>query len=164
MKEASDSMCVNRNRNIVNDQSNANYSEENEITYSTDVSKSNFCNYNNAYILARGNISIIGQNLKTEVAFKNCATFLKYIPKIDGETINNAEDLDLVMPIYSQTRQVVYGFILKMKQIILIIVLRGNDAFKFFKHKAKLLENTVADGTNGVLKNPATAVSLKYLK
>ena len=82
MREASDSMCVNRNWNIVNDQSNANYSEENEIAYSTEVSKSNFCNYNNAYILASGDISIIGHNLKTEVAFKNCAPFLKYIPKI----------------------------------------------------------------------------------
>ena len=96
-------MCVNRNRNIVNDQSNANYSEENEITYSTEVSKSNFCNYNNAYILARGDIRIIGHKLKTEVAFKNCAPFLRYIPKIDGEAINNTEDLDLVMLMYIQT-------------------------------------------------------------
>ena len=38
--------------------------------------------------------------------------------------------------------------------------IEGNDAFKFFKHKA----NTVADGTNGVLKNSGIAVSLKYLK
>ena len=34
--------------------------------------------------------------------------------------------------------------------------------FKSFKYKAKLLENTVADGTNGILKNAAIAVSLKY--
>ena len=103
MKEASDSVCVNRNWNIVNDQSNANYSKKNEITYSTEVSKSNFCNYNNAYILARGDIRIIGHKLKTEVAFKNCAPFLRYIPKIDGEAINNTEDLDLVMLMYIQT-------------------------------------------------------------
>ena len=36
-----------------------------------------------------------------------------------------------------------------------------ND-FKSFKHQAKLLGNTVADGMNGILKNAATAVPLKY--
>ena len=34
---------------------------------------------------------------------------------------------------------------------------------KTFKYKAKLLENTIANGANGVLRNAAIAVSLKYL-
>ena len=48
-------MNVNR---IVNDQSNANYDVENEIIYNTEVLKSNICDYSDAYILVRGDISV----------------------------------------------------------------------------------------------------------
>ena len=51
-------------------------------------------NYNDAYILVRSDISIAGHNLVTEVAFKNCAPFTKCMIKIDGTTIDDAEDLD----------------------------------------------------------------------
>ena len=43
LNEASDSKFVTRNWNIVNDQSNANYSVGNEIIYSTEVLKSILC-------------------------------------------------------------------------------------------------------------------------
>ena len=36
-----------------------------------------------------------------QVSFENCATFTKCICKIDGTTIDDAEDLDLVMPVYN---------------------------------------------------------------
>ena len=36
-----------------------------------------------------------------QVAFKNCASFTKFITKIDETTIYDAEDLDLVMPMYN---------------------------------------------------------------
>ena len=53
------------------------------------------------------------------------------ITTIDGTTIDDAEDLDLVMPMYNLleyssnylTRQVVYAFIPKLKQLILMLVL-----------------------------------------
>ena len=36
------------------------------------------------------------------IAFKKCTPFTKYIAEIDGTTtIDDAEDLDLVMPIYN---------------------------------------------------------------
>ena len=68
--------------------------------YITEVLKSNLCVYNDAYIIVRDNITIIGHQT-TEVTFKNCAPFTKYITKIDGTTINHAEDLDLVMIMYN---------------------------------------------------------------
>ena len=34
----------------------------------------------------------------TQIAFKNCAPFTKCMTKIDGTTIDDAEDLDLVTP------------------------------------------------------------------
>ena len=37
------------------------------------------------------------------MAFKNCAPFIKFITKIDGTIIDDAEDLDLVMLMYNTT-------------------------------------------------------------
>ena len=66
MNEASDSKFVTREWNIFNDQSNANYDVGNEVL------RSNLCDYNDAYILVRGNITITGHQA-TQVAFTNCA-------------------------------------------------------------------------------------------
>ena len=49
-----------RRWSIVNDQSNANYDVENEMIRNVEVLKSNFCDYNDAYIFVRGNINVIG--------------------------------------------------------------------------------------------------------
>ena len=56
--EQNNSKFVTRKWNIVNDQSNAIYDLRNEIIYNTEVLKSNLCDYNDAYILVRGNITI----------------------------------------------------------------------------------------------------------
>ena len=87
---------MSRKWNIINDQSNASYDVGNEIIYNTEVLKYRLCDYNDAYILVKGDIGIIGHQV-TQVAFKNCAPYTKCITKIDGTTIDNAEDLDLVM-------------------------------------------------------------------
>ena len=100
LNEASDSKFVTRNWNIVSDQSNANYSIENKIIYSTEVLKSNLCDYNDAYILVKGDILIAG-NILAWVAFKTCALFIKYNTKIDETTTDNAEDLELVLPMHN---------------------------------------------------------------
>ena len=39
----------------------------------------------------------------------------------------------------------------------------NDNNFKSFKYKAKLLENTEADGVNGILNSATIAVLLKYL-
>ena len=58
LNEASDSKLVTGKWNIVNDNSKANYDAENEISYNTEVLKSNLCDYSNAYILVRGDITV----------------------------------------------------------------------------------------------------------
>ena len=68
---------------------------ENEIIYNTEVLKSNLCDYNDAYKLGRGNITIVGHNVN-EVALKNWAPFIKCIAIIDGTTIDSVADLDLL--------------------------------------------------------------------
>ena len=100
LNEANDSKFVTRKWNIVNDQSNANYDAGNETVFNTEVLKSYLCHYNDAYILVRGNITIIGHQV-TQAAFKNCAPFTKCITKIDGTTVDDAGDLDIVMPMYN---------------------------------------------------------------
>ena len=96
-----------------------------------EVIKSNLCDYNNAYILGRGDITVTA-SLQIQVAFKHCVPFTKYITKIDGTRIDDAENLDLVMPMhnlleyssnYSERKDSYYGFILKMKQLILMQIL-----------------------------------------
>ena len=58
---------------IFNDQSSANRSVENEIIHSAEIIKSNVCDYNDAYILVRGDIAIIECNAATQVPIKSCA-------------------------------------------------------------------------------------------
>ena len=74
LNEESDSKFVARKWNNVNDQSNANHTVRNEISYNTEVLRSNLCNYNDAYILVRGDFTVIAANA-TQVALKNCAPF-----------------------------------------------------------------------------------------
>ena len=99
LNEANDSKFVRRKWNIANDQSNTSYDVGNEIIYNSEVLKSNLCNCNDAHILGRGNTIMEPQ--EAQVAFKNFATFSKFITKTDGTAIDDAEDLDLVMPMYN---------------------------------------------------------------
>ena len=78
---------------IVNNQSNANYAIGNEIIYNKEVLKSNFRDYNDSYIEVRGDITVTAAPA-TQRGFKNCAPVTKCITKIDGVTIDDAEDLD----------------------------------------------------------------------
>ena len=100
LNEANDSKFVTRKWNIVNHNSKTNYDVANEITYNTEDLKSNLCDYNDAYILFRGNITFIGHQV-TQVVFKNCAPFTKCITKIDQTTIDDTVDLDLVILMYN---------------------------------------------------------------
>ena len=131
LNRTNDSKFVTGKRNIVNDQSYANYDVGNEIIYNTEVLKFNLCDYNDAYILVIGGITVKVAGA-TQVAFKNCALFTKCITKIDGPTTDNAEVLDLVMPMYnliefSSSHSETTGnlwFYLKLNQLILMIILK----------------------------------------
>ena len=101
MNEANDSKFATRKWDIVNDNSKTNYGVKNyEITYDIEVLKPSFYDYNDPYILVRGDISFVGRGI-TQVAFKNCVLFTKCITKTDGTTIDDAENLDLIMPMYN---------------------------------------------------------------
>ena len=82
LNEPSDPNFVASKWKTSNDQSNANYCEENEIIYSTAVLKFNLYNYNDAYILVRADISVIGRNALSQVAIKNCAPIISVSQKL----------------------------------------------------------------------------------
>ena len=71
LNQPHDSKFVTRKWNIVNDNSKANYDATNGITNNTVVLKYNFCDYNDAYILVKGDITVVDAPA-TWVAFKNC--------------------------------------------------------------------------------------------
>ena len=48
----------------------------NEIIYHAELLKSVLCDYNNAYILVRGSVTVIGNNV-IQAALKNCALFVQ---------------------------------------------------------------------------------------
>ena len=86
LNEENDSKFVTRKWTIVSNNSKRNYDVGSEIIYHTDVLKSNLCDYNDIYILVRGNITFTGHQA-TQVAFKNCAQFTEFITKVDEATM-----------------------------------------------------------------------------
>ena len=65
--------------------------------------RSDLCNFNDAYVVKETIAVPEPNNAKRNkiVAFKNNATFINFISKINGVQIDNAEDLDVVMPTYN---------------------------------------------------------------
>ena len=64
---------------------------------------SSLCDYSDAYILVKGNISLnntaaaAANNTSKKVIFKNCAPFTNCISQISNTQIDNAEYIDIVM-------------------------------------------------------------------
>ena len=88
----------------VYDQSGGNYNVNKEIRTKTSMQRSNLCDFNDAYIIVKGTITDTNPDnaeRNKPVTFKNNAPFINWISKINGVKINNAEDLDVVMPMYN---------------------------------------------------------------
>ena len=88
----------------VYDQSEKNYSSNKEIRIKTSMLRSDLCDFSDAYIIVKGDITVTNPNnakRNKAVAFKNNAPFINCISKINGVKIDNAEDLDVVMPMYN---------------------------------------------------------------
>ena len=66
--------------------------------------RSDLWDYSDTYILVKGKITVTNPNNNAydkKLALKNNAPFISCISKINGELIENAEDLDIVMPMYN---------------------------------------------------------------
>ena len=88
----------------VYDQSGGNYNVNKEIRIKTSMLRSDLCNYSNTYVVVKGIIAIVrpngnGRKRNKGLHLKQC-TIHQLISKINGVKIDNAEDLDVVMPMY----------------------------------------------------------------
>ena len=66
--------------------------------------RSDFFDYSDAYIVVKGNITVTNLDndaYDKKLAFKNNAPFTRCISKINNTLIENAEDLNVVMPMYN---------------------------------------------------------------
>ena len=86
----------------VYDQSGGHQNVTNEIGIKTSMQRSDLCDYFDAYIIVKGDITLEGDNdankQNKNLEFENNAQFINGILKINGVKIDNAEDLDVAMP------------------------------------------------------------------
>ena len=88
------------------------YNENKSIRFKTPMLRSNLCDYSDAYILVKGTITVTARGVNNNtnnirdkrnrpVILKNNAPFVSCITRINGELIEDADDIDIVMPIYN---------------------------------------------------------------
>ena len=134
--------------------------------------RSNLSDYADSYILVKGTITITGEGDnagKTQaderdkgVTFKNCAPFTKCISRINNTDIDNAHDIDIVMPIYdsieySDNYSKTSGSLWQYYKDIPNDNLARSESFKY---KVKITEKTP---NNANTKDVEIIVPLKYL-
>ena len=79
-----------------------------DYKFKTAMLKSSSCDYSDACILVKGTITVNNtaaagadaNNTNKKVIFKNCAPFTNCISEINNAQVDNAEDTDIVMPMY----------------------------------------------------------------
>ena len=95
----------------IKDQSREVYNVNSDIRFKTTMLKSGLCDYSDAYILAKGRITITGARADAaarqtnerdkRVIFKNFAPFINCKSKISNTEMHNTEDIDILMPMYN---------------------------------------------------------------
>ena len=141
--------------------------------------RSSLCDYSDAYILVKGNISVNNtaaagaaeNNTNKKVIFKNCAPFTNCISKINNTQIDNAEYIDIVMPMYnlieysdnySKTSGSLWQYCKDIPAVNNnsdIVDFNGANSSDSFNFKAKIIAQTDDDGQRN---NVKIMVPLKY--
>ena len=156
------------------------YSPNKQIRFKTAMLRSSSCDYSDAYILVKGNITVnntaadgaAANNTNKKVIFKNCAPFTNCISKINNTQIDNAEYIDIVMPMYnlieysdnySKTSGSLWQYCKEIPAVNDdgdIVDFNGANATDSFNFKAKITGQTDDDGE---INNVEIMVPLKYL-
>ena len=94
----------------VNSLSNT-YNENKSIRFKTPMLRSNLCDYSDAYILVKCTIMVtapgandannITDKRNRPLILKNNVSFVSCITRINGELIEDVDDLDIVMSMYN---------------------------------------------------------------
>ena len=91
------------------DYSHGTYNTNSQIKFEASVLKSSLCDYSDADIHVKGTITVsntedagaAANNSNKKVAFKNFAPFTDCVSEINNTQVDNAEDIDVVMPMYN---------------------------------------------------------------
>ena len=99
-----------RNWVEINDESRETYTSI-DVKFKTTMLRSNLCDYADSYVVVKGTITITGagdddaakrlDERNKSIIFKNCVPFTKCISRINNKDIYNAQDIDIVMPMYN---------------------------------------------------------------
>ena len=142
--------------------------------------RSSLCDYSDAYILVKGNITVNNtaadgadaNNTNKKVIFKNCAPFTDCISKINNTQVDNAKNIDIVMPMYnlieysdnySKTSGSLWQYCKEIPAVNDngdIVDFNGANATDSFNFKTKITGQT---DNNGRIDNVEIMVQLKYL-
>ena len=168
-----------RNWVEINDESRRAYNVNSQIKFKTTMLKSSLCDYSDVYILVKGTINLTStaaagataNNINKKVIFKNCAPFTNCISEINNTKIDNAKDIDIVIPMYNlieysdnyaKTTGSLWQYCKDMparNNKNEITEFTGGNTTDSFNFKAKFIGQTVNDGTKDV----EIIVPLKYL-
>ena len=89
----------------VQSQSGSTYNGSKPIRFKTSMLRSDLCDYSDAYVWVKRKITVTdpnnNANFERRLTFKNNAPFNSCISKINGELVENAEDLDIVILMYN---------------------------------------------------------------
>ena len=173
----------------VNSLSNT-YNENKSIRFKTPMLRSDLCDYADAYILVNGTITVtangdnnnannIRDKKSSSLILKNNAPFASCITKINGELIEDAEDLDILMSMYnllqySKNYRKTIGSLYNYYRDELSDNANNNDNTvnsNTFRYKNKIIGNTynVTAGAAGYIANKngtqniELPIPLKYL-
>ena len=87
--------------NIIDSESKVNYLLDNRIKFLTSSLEPSLCDYFDANILVKGNITVTGGNANTKVVFKNFAPFEECRTKINETFVEEIEHINIAMPMYN---------------------------------------------------------------
>ena len=174
-----------RNRVEMNDNTRGAYSPNKQIKFKTAMLRSSLCYYSDAYILVKGNITVNNtadgaatNNTNKKVIFKNCAPFTNCISKINNTQIDNAEYIDIVMPMYnlieysdnySKTSGSLWQYCKDAPAVNSagnIVDFNGANATDSFNFKTKITGQAADDNNNGNIARRVDVeimIPLKYL-
>ena len=90
----------------VHDQPGESYSTNKQIRFKTSMLRSDLCDSSDAYIVAKGIVTVSADQrdrdeMNRQVILKNNAPSISCISKINNVLVENAEDFDIVMPMYN---------------------------------------------------------------
>ena len=92
----------------INDESKGRCYNSN-IRFKASIIRSNLCDYSDAYIFVKGTITVPNtedagaavNNYNKILIFKKCAPFTDCITKINNTQVDDAQKIDIVMPMYN---------------------------------------------------------------